>query len=49
MERTVTIPESEYNELKRDARWLACLENAGVDNWEGISFAHELMSEEDSE
>lgn len=33
-------------ELKRRAHWLQCLESAGVDNWEGISYARELMDEE---
>ncbi len=28
--------------LQRDSDWLACLEAAGVDNWEGISAAHEI-------
>lgn len=42
---TVTIPRSEYESLKEDAKWLAALENAGVDNWGGCSFARELMEE----
>lgn len=28
--------------LQRDSDWLACLEAAGVDNWEGISAAHAI-------
>lgn len=45
-EKTVTISKEEYESLKEDARWLQCLENAGVDNWEGYDFARELLNEE---
>ena len=30
----ITIPWTEYQELKKDQLKLSCLENAGVDNWE---------------
>ncbi|QNJ57452.1 hypothetical protein [Pseudomonas phage Waldo5] len=30
---------------REDAAWLADLEAAGVDNWSGIDYAHELRSE----
>lgn len=33
--KTVTIPEEEYLELKRDQAHLDRLHAAGVDNWEG--------------
>jgi PHD/YefM family antitoxin component YafN of YafNO toxin-antitoxin module len=45
-EETVTISKKEYESLKEDARWLQCLENAGVDNWEGYDFARELWRED---
>lgn len=45
-EETVTISKKEYESLKEDARWLQCLEGAGVDNWEGYDYAHELLNEE---
>lgn len=45
-QETVTIPRAEYEDLLQSSEWLACLENAGVDNWGGISFAHELAEEE---
>jgi hypothetical protein len=45
-EETVTISKKEYESLKEDARWLQCLENAGVDNWEGYDYARELLNEE---
>jgi len=44
-EETVTISKKEYESLKEDARWLQCLENAGVDNWPGIEFAYDLKRE----
>jgi hypothetical protein len=47
MEKTITITKSEYLELKKDAAKLACLEEAGVDNWEGYDFAMENMPEDD--
>ena len=34
-EETITISVKEYNKLKKDARLLECLYNAGVDNWDG--------------
>lgn len=45
----MTITKEEYEDLKRSARWLQCLENAGVDNWGGIDFAYELMDEEEAD
>jgi len=45
-EETITISKKEYESLKEDARWLQCLENAGVDNWEGYDYARELLNEE---
>ena len=48
-EETVTITKAKYEELERDSLWLACLEDAGVDNWHGISFAHELMEDLDKQ
>jgi hypothetical protein len=44
-DETVTISKKEYESLKEDARWLQCLENAGVDNWPGIEFAYDLKRE----
>lgn len=42
--RTVEVPITLYNKLVFDSMWLNCLESAGVDNWDGISYAHELMA-----
>lgn len=33
-------------EIEKDLTWLQCLENAGVDNWEGYYYAQELFEEE---
>jgi len=40
---TITIPIEEYNFLKKSVLWLTCLENAGVDNWEGYDHAIDLL------
>lgn len=40
---TVTISKSKYDELIEESRWLNCLESAGVDNWEGIDEARNLL------
>ena len=42
----VTITKEEYDELKRDSFFLACLENAGVDNWEWYDEARTIFQEE---
>ena len=31
--------------LEDSQKWVNCLEDAGVDNWEGISYAYELYNE----
>jgi hypothetical protein len=45
-EEMVTITKKEYDSLLKDAAWLSALEDAGVDNWDGVSFAWELFEEE---
>ena len=42
---TVTISKAEYERLLKDSRWLACLDAAGVDNWEGIDTAFDIQEE----
>jgi len=49
MEEMITILKSEYDDLVESQRWLNALENAGVDNWGGIDFAHELYREEEND
>ena len=49
MIKNITISLAEYNRLVEDQMWLRCLQNAGVDNWEGISYAYELKQELDEE
>lgn len=44
-EPTVTIPASEYEDLLSQAALLTFLEGAGVDNWQGYSFAYEEYEE----
>lgn len=38
---TITISQADYDELVSDQRFLQCLRNAGVDNWDGYDFAQE--------
>lgn len=45
-EATITIPFLRYEELVRDQDTLSRLEAAGVDNWDGYSFAFEDEDEE---
>lgn len=45
MEETVTISKAEYEQLLKDADFLACLEACGVDNWGGYSDAYEMHEE----
>lgn len=44
MEDSVTISRSEYESLCEDSNFLAELEDAGVDNWEGYSYACEARA-----
>lgn len=41
----ITIPLEEYEELKERSDWLNILEQAGVENWEGMSYAVQLFQE----
>jgi len=36
---TITISKKEYEQLLSDSKELQCLDNAGVDNWEGYEYA----------
>ena len=41
------IYEEELLQLLNDSAWLNALDNAGVDNWEGCSYASEDFEESD--
>lgn len=45
-ETLITIAKSEYESLLEERRFLNALREAGVDNWEGYSFAMDLLGEE---
>lgn len=45
-EEKIIISKEVYEKLVRDQNFLSCLENAGVDNWVGYSYAHEIFEEE---
>lgn len=44
-EDEVIMSRAEFDEMYLDQIKLRCLENAGVDNWDGYSFAMELLAE----
>jgi hypothetical protein len=39
---TVTISREEYQDLLEFSNWLDALNDAGVDNWDGIEYAREI-------
>ena len=41
----VTISREEYDILLENQKWIDALEAAGVDNWDGIDFALEILRE----
>ena len=43
IDELIAIKRSDLESLLEDRKWLAALEGAGVDNWDGIAFAEELM------
>lgn len=46
-EEMVSISKSEYDELVNDRRFLEALQGAGVDNWDGYSYAQEIFDGEE--
>ena len=40
---TVVIPKKEYDQLIKDSEFLEALRAAGVDNWDGYSYAFEIL------
>lgn len=42
----ITLTEKEFAELVEDRLFLNALRSAGVDNWEGYSYALELYDEQ---
>ena len=49
-EETITITKAEYDRLDKRSVFLDALDAAGVDNWEGFEYAHEIfeMGSDDS-
>ena len=47
MNENITIPVKVYERLLKAEEKLLCLEGAGVDNWEGYSYAMENYDGED--
>ena len=44
-EKMIPVPEKEYHRLVARSKMLEALEAAGVDNWDGCEYAHELLEE----
>lgn len=44
-EETITITKKEHERLLKSDALLSCLEELGVDNWDGYSEAWSLMKE----
>jgi hypothetical protein len=44
-EKTITISQDEYDQLRSDSEFLECLHSAGVDNWDGYDVAQDMMDE----
>jgi hypothetical protein len=44
-DKTITISLDKYEDLVADSDWLRCLEQAGVDDWEGVDYAAQLFRE----
>lgn len=49
MEETITIAKKLYEELIDDSEFLEALRSAGVDNWDGYSFALEALQAQEKE
>jgi hypothetical protein len=43
---TITISKEEHTQLLEDSHFLQCLQDAGVDNWDGYDFAQEMYDSE---
>lgn len=48
-EETITISKKEYDSLIEDSEFLEALRQAGVDNWEGYSYAVEISEGDDKD
>jgi hypothetical protein len=44
MEELMTITRKEYESLVADSNFLEALQSAGVDNWSGYDYAHEILN-----
>jgi len=48
-EDLITISVKKYKRLIRDSEMLQCLENAGVDNWDGWGEALSMMDKDEDD
>lgn len=45
IEEIRSMSDEQLKGIVRQLNWLACLEDAGVDNWSGIDYAYETANE----
>lgn len=45
MEETITISKKEYEKHLKNEMWLECLQRSGLDNWEWIDVAQQMMED----
>lgn len=45
----ISITKKHYEDLLEKVTWLEYLEAAGVDNWDGYSYAFELREDDEKE
>ena len=43
--QTIIVTIDEWNKLREDSAFLNCLQNAGVDNWDGYEYAQDAYAE----
>lgn len=48
-DKVITISMEEYDALVERDRFLAALESAGVDNWNGFGMAHNIFEGRDGD
>ena len=48
LNKIIDVLKQENESMKKDVNWLRCLQQAGVDNWEGCDTANDYLDELDT-
>lgn len=48
-EDMIEISKEDYGEMQERLIWLDALEAAGLDNWEGVDLARDIMEESEND